>query len=69
MSKMEIIFRFVDQMLYQGGAEPSYILTDAGLAQELEQLELTERSQAKHRVIKRCYLFDCDLSSTRSMDS
>lgn len=69
MSKMEIIFRFADQMQYQGSAEPSYILTDAGLAQELEQFEFAERSQAKHRVIERRYLFDCNLSSTGSMDS
>lgn len=43
----------------------TYVLTDAGLAEELEELELPKRPETEHRVIKRRDLLDCDLAATR----
>lgn len=43
----------------------THILTDTRLAQELQQLQLPQGPQAKHRVVERHDLLDRDLPPAR----
>ena len=46
----------------------TYILADASLREELEQLELAQRAEAEHRVVERRDLLDRDLAPGRPVD-
>ena len=47
----------------------TYILTNAGLAEKLEQLELAQCPQTEHRMIERRDLLDGDFATAWAMDS
>ena len=46
----------------------TYVLADASLREELEQLELAQRAEAEHRVVERRDLLDRDLAPGRPVD-
>jgi len=49
--------------------QSAYILTDAGLAEKLEQLEFAQCPQTEHRMIEGRDLLDGDFATARAMDS
>lgn len=48
--------------------DETYVLADTSLAEELEELELTEGAETEHGVVERGYLLDGDLAPRRSVD-
>ena len=50
------------------GDKGTHVLADAGLAEELEQLELSECPQTEHGVVKGRNFLDCDFATCRSVD-
>ncbi len=46
----------------------THILADAGLAEVLEELELSEGTQAKHRMVEGRDFLDRDLPAARAVD-
>lgn len=49
------------------GRTCTHIFADPRLTQELQQLQLSQRPQAKHRVVERRDLLDGDLTPTGSV--
>src|SRR5882762_9592953 len=47
----------------QARVELTYIFADTGLAEELQQFELSQCAQAKHGMVKRCDLLDCNFAT------
>ena len=50
------------------GTMETDVFADAGLAEELEELELAEGAETEHGVVEGCDLLDGDLATARSVD-